>query len=94
MLVLGGNDKMKYEVSGSTLQTDFVGILPNGQKCAPEHNDTFPDSSNVCDQCVGVSYASRKGRWIYRCGGYDDTNRKENAFFINIYDIFIEFNFI
>ena len=53
MLLAGGNEEMTYDVSSVTMDTDFVGILPNGQKCSPWHDATMP--SGHCDQCVGVS---------------------------------------
>ena len=69
-LIAGGTVEMQYdEVSGATLHSDFVGILPDGKKCAPQHDPTLPDGAEYCDQCVGVAYASKKDRWIFRCGG-------------------------
>ena len=81
MLLLGGNNEMTYQVSGiTTFNTDFIGILPNGQKCSPLHDNTIPAENKYCDndKCVGVSYASRKGRWIYRCGGQKDSGDCKN----------------
>lgn len=82
MLLVGGNDKMKYEVAGTTVHQDFVGILPNGQKCLPQHDNTIPSTNENCneDQCVGVSFASKKDRWIYRCGGKSDSDTCGNHF--------------
>ena len=84
MLLLGGNKEMTYEVSGiTTFNNDFIGILPNGQKCSPLHDNTIPNENKYCgsEQCVGVSYASRKGRWIYRCGGKKDNGDCKNLLF-------------
>ena len=73
MLVAAGTVEMKYLVSGSTLHNDFIGILPNGKKCSPQHDPSLPAEAKYCDQCVGVAFASKKNRWIFRCGGRDDT---------------------
>ena len=81
MLLVGGNDEMKYEVGSSTVHSDFVGILPNGQKCLPQHDITIPSTTVNCDKdlCVGVAFASKKGRWIYRCGGKTDSDTCEKC---------------
>ena len=68
MLLAGGNEEITYDVSSATLDTEFIGILPNGRKCSPWQNDTTIPSGS-CNNCVGVAYASKKGRWIFRCGG-------------------------
>ena len=87
MLLLGGSEEMTYQVSGNTtFNTDFIGILPNGQKCSPYHDDTIPSINQYCgsDECVGVSYASRKGRWIYRCGGEKGSGNCKDFLYCNI----------
>ena len=81
MLIAGGWDKMSYDVSSVTLHKDFVGVLANGQKCLPDLDGTVPDvdkKDKNCDECVGVAYASKQGRWIFRCGGKDQSDLCKN----------------
>ena len=81
MLIAGGWDKMSYDVSSVTLHKDFVGVLANGQKCLPDLDGTVPDvdkKDKNCDECVGVAYASKQGRWIFRCGGKDQSDICKN----------------
>ena len=67
MLLAGGTEEMTFKLSSSpTIHDDIVAILPNGQRCSPSF-DTVPNG--YCLNCIGVSYASKKGRWIFRCGG-------------------------
>ena len=94
MLIAGGWDKMSYDVSSVTLHKDFVGVLANGQKCLPDLDDTVPDvdkKDKNCDECVGVAYASKHGRWIFRCGGKDQSNICENLHNIVIYGNYLVF---
>ena len=72
---------MSYDVSSVTLHKDFVGVLANGQKCLPDLDGTVPDvdkKDKNCDECVGVAYASKQGRWIFRCGGKDQSDLCKN----------------
>ena len=81
MLIAGGWDKMSYDVSSVTLHKDFVGVLANGQKCLPDLDGTVPDvdkKDKNCDECVGVAYTSKQGRWIFRCGGKDQSDICKN----------------
>jgi len=84
----GGWDKMSYDVSSVTLHKGFVGVLANGQKCLPDIDGTVPDADKKdknCDECVGVAYASKQGRWIFRCGGKDQKDICKNIDKIVIY---------
>ena len=74
MLLAGGSESLTYDAndlknSNEKILLDFVGILPNGQKCSPSQDKTTIPSTDHCRNCVGVAYASKKGRWIFRCGG-------------------------
>ena len=74
MLVAGGWDQVSYDISSVTFNKEFVGILSNGQKCLTNLNNTvtnIEEKDEICDECIGVAYASKKGRWIFRCGGKD-----------------------
>lgn len=80
MLLLGGNEEMTYKRSDiSEFHKDSIGILPNGQTCSPVFDKTIPNPDKFCKNCVGVAYASRKGRWIYRCGGKNNNDECKNG---------------
>ena len=71
MLLAGGTEEMTFKQTPSpTIHDDIVAILPNGQRCSPSFDTVASGfSSGYCHNCIGVSYASKKGRWIFRCGG-------------------------
>ena len=91
MLLAGGTEEMTFKTSGATINEDLVAILPNGQKCSP-NMETVADSMGVngyCDNCLGASYASKKGRWIFRCGGKnlnDNCKKKKPALYLKIHN--------
>ena len=82
MLLVSGNNEDNYNVGVDTISKDLVGIKYDGRICSPQLAETFPDNSDGldpdrCDDCIGVSFASRNGRWIYRCGGRDSSHNCE-----------------
>ena len=82
MVMVSGNNDAKYKVGTNTVSKDLVGIKYDGAVCSPQLDETFPDDSDGlaserCDDCIGVSVASRNGRWIYRCGGKDSSDACE-----------------
>ena len=76
MVIASGSNQAKYEIAVSTLHSDIIGIVANGDTCKPNYEPTLPSDSEAserCENCTGIGFASRKGRWIHRCGGKDDS---------------------
>ena len=76
MVIISGSNQAKYEIAASTLHSDIVGVMADGDKCKPNYDPTLPSDSDAlerCENCIGIGFASRKGRWIHRCSGKDDS---------------------